>query len=159
MVRGTQRQAQDEAERHDAETRLYEPVRQTPPEEPTYVAPEPYPVNVNVMGDSRGDGATRRAQAARRCNAVIGWIAAVIAVLVAIRFVLKAVAANASAPFTAGIYGITDPLVNPFVGVVGAPTYGAAVFEFPDLLAIAIYLLAGYLLTRLIRIIFIDQSH
>lgn len=157
MARGTQRQAQEEAERHDAETRLYEPVRQAPPDEPVYVAPEPYPVNVNVVSDGRGDAAARRTQAAARFNAVIRWIAAVIAVLVAIRFVLKAVAANASAPFTAGIYGITDPLVNPFVGVVAAPTYGAAVFEFPDLLAIAIYLLAGYLLTRLIRILFIDQ--
>lgn len=157
MARGTSRQAHDEAERHDAETRLYEPVRQTAEEPQPYGPPDPYPVNVNVAAIGRGDAVERRAQAAARFNAVILWLFGVIAVLIAIRFILKAVAANASASFTAAVYAITEPLVSPFIGVVGAPAYGAAVFEFPDLLAIAIYVLASYLLTRLIRILFIDQ--
>ena len=163
MARGTQHQPGDDAaERHDAETRLYEPVQQTPPDDPvpeptpTFAAP-PYATNVNVASGTSADPAAQRALAAARLNAVLMWLFAVIDVLLALRFVLKAAAANSSASFTTVIYGLTDPLASPFIGVVATVQFGASVFEFPDLLAILIYFLVSLLLTRLIRILFIDQ--
>jgi uncharacterized protein YggT (Ycf19 family) len=143
------------AQRREAETRLYQPVQQTPPDD-VEVTPPVTTTNVNVMPNAVPP-ANQRAQAAARCNAVLWWVFGVIEALIAIRFILKAVAANAGAAFAALIYGITEPLVGPFIGVLATPTFGPSVIELPALLAILIYFLASLLLTRLIRILFIDQ--
>ena len=153
-----QRDAGD-GERFDAETRLYEPVRQPAPVEPPLAAtPAPaYPVNVNVAPAAAGPPGQDRALAAARLNAVLMWLFGLIEALIAIRVILKALAADQAAAFTAFIYAVTGPLVGPFIGVLPSPQFGGAVFEFPALLAILIYVLASLLLTRLIRILFIDQ--
>lgn len=148
----------DDDTRREAETRLYQPVQQTPPEEPVQIeaAPPAYSTNVNVMPDGRRP-ADQRALAAARFNAVLMWLFGLIEGLIAVRFILKAVGANATAAFATLIYGVTDPLVGPFVGVLATPTFGPSIIELPALLAILIYFLIGMLLTRLIRILFIDQ--
>jgi uncharacterized protein YggT (Ycf19 family) len=159
MVRYSPQPAEDDAQRHDAETRMYEPLHQTPPAEPAdlVVAPPVYATNFNSAGDGRRSSPDQRAATALRLNAVLMWLFGLVEALVAIRFILKAVAADAGAPFAALIYGITGPLVAPFVGVLPSPALGTSVFELPALLAILIYFLVSLLLTRLIRILFIDQ--
>lgn len=159
MVRYAPQPAEDDARRHDAETRMYEPLHQTAPEEPTdlVVTPPVYATNYTAPNNGRRSSPDQRAASASRLNAVLMWLFGLIEALVAIRFILKAVAADAGAPFAALIYGITGPLVAPFVGVLPSPTFGTSVFEFPAVLAIVIYFLVSLLLTRLIRILFIDQ--
>lgn len=149
---------EDDDARREAETRLYQPVQQTPPEEPVQreVTPPAYTTNVNVMPDGRRP-ADQRALAAARCIAVLMWLFGLIEGLIAVRFILKAVGANATAAFATLVYGLTDPLVGPFVGVLATPAIGPSVIELPALLAILIYFLVSMLLTRLIRILFIDQ--
>jgi YggT family protein len=157
MARYAPQPADADAERREAETRLYQPVQQTPTD--TSEADSrlsAYTTNVNVMPDG-GRPTDHRALAAARCNAVLWWVFGVIEALIAIRFILKAVAANAGAAFAALIYGITEPLVGPFIGVLATLTFGPSVIELPALLAVLIYFLVGLLLTRLIRILFIDQ--
>jgi uncharacterized protein YggT (Ycf19 family) len=157
MARYAPQPNDDEAARREAETRLFQPVQQLPTDQVEADPPAPvYTTNVNVAPD-RVSASNQRALAAARCNAVLMWLFGLIEALIAIRFILKAVAANAGAAFAALIYGITDPLVGPFIGVVAAPTIGPSVIEFPALLAILIYFLVSMLLTRLIRILFIDQ--
>jgi len=150
-------QSDDDA-RREAETRLYQPVQQTPAEEPAQIEamPPAYTTNVNVMPDARRS-ADQRALAAARCNAVLMWLFGLVEGLIAVRFILKAVGANASAAFATLIYGVTGPLVGPFFGVLATPSFGPSVIELPALLAILIYFLISMLLTRLIRILFIDQ--
>lgn len=155
MVRYSPEPADADAERREAETRLYQPVEQTPPAE-AEVTPPAYTTNVNVAPNS-ARAANQRVLAAARCIAVLWWAFGLIEALIAIRFILKAVAANAGAAFAALIYGITDPLVGPFIGVLATPTFGPSVIELPALLAILIYFLVCLLLTRLVRILFIDQ--
>ncbi|MGI8914306.1 MAG: YggT family protein [Chloroflexota bacterium] len=158
MARYSPEPNDDETARREAETRLYQPVQQIPAAEPTEVEPVPPTyTNVNVM-PAGARPANERAVAAARCNAVLMWLFGLIEALIAIRFILKAVAANAGSPFAALIYGITDPLVGPFIGVLATPAIGPAVIELPALLAILIYFLISLLLTRLIRILFIDHS-
>lgn len=158
-MRNASQPGDDQREQHDAETRLYEPLHQSAPPEPAdlVVAPQPaYSANFNIAPEHRRSP-QERAVAAARLNAVLRWFFGLIEALVIIRFILKAVAASGAAPFASLIYGITGPLVAPFVGVLPAPALGASVFELPALLAIAIYVLVAFLITRLIRILFIDQ--
>lgn len=83
---------------------------------------------------------------------VVWFIVGVINVLIAIRFVLLLLGANHAAGFVDLIYGITDVLVAPFTGIFGQPTYGSSVFEISSLLAIVIYSLIGYGITKLITL-------
>lgn len=112
-----------------------------------------------VVGQDVGTASVVDRAEARRSSAdwisgIISFIVAVIAILIAIRIVLKLLAANTTSSFTSLIYGITDPLVGPFQSIFGTPTAGnGSVFELSSLLAIAIYLLVGWLLTRLVQLI------
>jgi hypothetical protein len=75
--------------------------------------------------------------------------------LIAIRFVLKLLAANPEAGFARLIYGVTAPLVAPFVGLLGNPASSAGnQFEVTSLAAMAVYALVAWLLTRIVRLAF-----
>jgi hypothetical protein len=69
--------------------------------------------------------------------------------LIAIRFVLKALGANASAGFAQFIYGITAPLVAPFYGLFGNPASQGAVLEVHSIVALIVYALVAWLIVRL----------
>jgi uncharacterized membrane protein len=69
--------------------------------------------------------------------------------LLVIRFVLKALGANAEAGFAQLVYGVTGPLVAPFLGLFGTPqAASAAVLEVHTLIALVIYGLIAWLLVR-----------
>jgi uncharacterized protein YggT (Ycf19 family) len=74
-------------------------------------------------------------------------IVGVIEVLLLLRFVLKALGANAETGFAQLIYTVTVPLIAPFVGLFGTPTptVGAALEPF-TLLALVVYAAVGWLL-------------
>jgi YggT family protein len=85
---------------------------------------------------------------------VIYIVLAVVDGLIAIRFVLKLLAANPEAGFTQLIYGLTAPLVAPFVGLLGNPaTSTGNQFEVTSLAAMAVYALVAWLLTRIVRLV------
>ena len=69
--------------------------------------------------------------------------------LIAIRFVLRALGANPDAGFAQFIYGVTAPLIAPFVGLFGTPAYGTAALELHSIVAMIVYALVGWLLTKL----------
>jgi uncharacterized protein YggT (Ycf19 family) len=77
----------------------------------------------------------------------------IIAGLVAIRFVLRALGASPNADFASFIYGITAPLVQPFVGLFGTTQLDGAVLELHSLIAIIVYALVGWLLGKLVSIL------
>jgi hypothetical protein len=69
--------------------------------------------------------------------------------LLLIRFVLKALGANAEAGFAQFIYGISGPLVAPFVGLFGTPQAASgATLELHTLVALVIYALVAWLLGK-----------
>jgi hypothetical protein len=85
---------------------------------------------------------------------VIYIVLAVVDGLIAIRFVLKLLAANPEAGFAQLIYGLTAPLVAPFVGLLGNPaTSTGNQFEVTSLAAMAVYALVAWLLTRIVRLV------
>lgn len=83
---------------------------------------------------------------------IVWFIVGAISVLIALRFVLLLLGANREAGFTEFVYALSDVFVAPFVGIFGQPTYGSSVFEISSLLAIAVYLLIGWGIAKLLTI-------
>lgn len=81
---------------------------------------------------------------------IVYFIFGVIVVLLAIRFVLLLLGANASAGFTQMIYQLTAPLMAPFAAVFGETVARGVVFEWSALLAIVIYALVAWGIAGLI---------
>ena len=78
-----------------------------------------------------------------------------IEVLLLVRFVLKALAANAEVGFAQVVYGVTGPLVAPFLGLFGAsPAVTGAALEPYTLLALVVYAAVGWLLARIVWLLF-----
>lgn len=70
--------------------------------------------------------------------------------LLALRFVLKAFAANPSAPFSQFIYAASDLFLAPFRFVFGTPSIGGSAFELSTLLAIVVYWLLAWGIVKLL---------
>jgi len=82
----------------------------------------------------------------------IWFVVGVVSVVIAIRFVLLLLGANQAAGFTDFIYSLSGIFVAPFVGIFGQPTYGTSILEVSSLLAIAVYVLIGWGLAKLLTI-------
>ena len=87
---------------------------------------------------------------------LVWLVAGVIALLLALRFVFAALAANSANGFVNFIYSITHPLVAPFFSMfhyndVYAGSSGSHI-EIYTLVAIAVYLIAGWIVATLVNI-------
>jgi hypothetical protein len=106
------------------------------------------------VATNRTEATTYDPYAGRRSTSIkiaraIYLIFGLIEALLAIRFVLKALGANADAGFAQLLYGVTAPLVAPFVGLFGTPKVASgAVLEVHTLIALVIYALVAWLLVR-----------
>ena len=83
---------------------------------------------------------------------IVWFIVGFISVIIAIRFILLLLGANQSAGFTDFVYSLSNIFVAPFTGIFGLPTYGTSVFEIGSLIAIGVYLLVGWGITKLLTI-------
>lgn len=104
------------------------------------------------------DPAAERSAAVDWVSRLVWFIAGLMAILLAIRFVLLAAGANEATGFAQLIYGLTGWMVAPFAGLFGRPiTYpgaaGTAVLEWESLVAIVVYLLIAWVLTRLAQLL------
>jgi uncharacterized protein YggT (Ycf19 family) len=88
-----------------------------------------------------------------RVERVIWFIVAVVDSLIAIRFFMKMLGASYQADFVRFMYGVTAPLVAPFRGIFQPSGSGNYVLEPESLIAIAIYLLIGWGVVALVRIV------
>ena len=94
-----------------------------------------------------------RRAAAYRITQLVYWVFGLIEGLVAIRLIMKALGANPSAGFADFVYGITAPLVSPFVGLFSNPIYQRSVLELSSIVALIVYALVAWLLGRLVWIL------
>lgn len=83
---------------------------------------------------------------------VVWFIAGLMSIIIALRFVLLLLGANQGAGFTDFVYSLSAPLVAPFVGIFGEPSYSVSVFEISSLLAIAVYILIAWGIAKLITL-------
>ncbi len=84
---------------------------------------------------------------------VINYIVGLLLSLMAIRVVLSLLGANQGNAFASFIYNLTYPFVAPFFGLFGySMRYGVARFELETVVAMIVYALVGYGLTKIITI-------
>ncbi len=95
-----------------------------------------------------------RRQAGYRMMQAIYLIFGVIEALLVIRVVLRVLGANPTAGFAQFVYGVTAPLLAPFVGLVGSPQAGGSVLEIHSIVALVVYALLAWLLARLAWLLF-----
>ena len=90
----------------------------------------------------------------RRISGLINLGAVVVSGLIALRFLLKLMAANPANPFAALIYFLSAPFVAIFVGLTPTPSFSGIEIEFFDLIAILVYFLLAWATIRLLWILF-----
>jgi hypothetical protein len=146
-----------EREVHD----VTEPARRTeayrsmpPSERVTEVNTTSMPrTNVDHFDTVAYDPYDGRRIAAHRITQMIYWVFALVEGLIAIRLILKVLGANPNAGFAQFAYGITAPLVAPFLGLFGNPVYQNSVLELGSIVALVVYALLAWLLGKLVWIL------
>ena len=112
----------------------------------------------------RGDGIERRQRVVEtspsgrrvfvaRFTQFLWIVVSVIVILLGIRFAFVLINANAATGFVNFIYGVTDPLVMPFKNIVVTPG-----FDMGAIIAIFVYMIVGWLIITLFRLIFSDTN-
>ena len=84
---------------------------------------------------------------------VIWFVAGVVEVFLAIRFVLTLLGANAEAGFSKLIYGVSDVFMAPFNAIFSTGRVSGATFEWSALVAMAVYALIAWGLVALIGVV------
>lgn len=95
---------------------------------------------------SRDESKTSTAVVAQR---VIWYIAGVITVLLAFRFLLFLLGANKDSGFVSFIYSLSGIFSAPFSGIFPAPTYGKFFFDTASIVAMVVYMLVAWGLSKL----------
>ncbi len=89
-----------------------------------------------------------------RAKRIVWFVVSIIIAAVALRFVLLALGANQENAFANFVYGLSGIFVAPFLGLFGAePTFGTSYYESASLVAIATYLILGWLIGKLLELI------
>ena len=83
---------------------------------------------------------------------IIYYIAGLIEVILAFRFVLHLLAANPDAGFIIFIDTVSAPFMAPFNMIFPTSVVGSSTFEWPVLLAMAIYLVIAFGVVQLINV-------
>lgn len=100
------------------------------------------------------DPAAEKAATVGWINKLVWFIIGLMVALLAIRFVLLLLGANENAGFAQLIYGLTGWMVAPFAPLFGPVVYpgaaSAGVFEPGSLVAIIVYILLGFLITKVL---------
>jgi len=74
--------------------------------------------------------------------------------LIGLRVILKLIAANPNNLFTFFVYQLTDFFLWPFLTITGTPSFQGHALEIPAIIAMFVYALLGWIIVRLIWVIF-----
>lgn len=84
---------------------------------------------------------------------IVWYVAGILLVLLAFRFVFVLLGANPANGFANFIYSLSHPFVAPFFGIFNYDfRYGVSRFESYTLVAMVVYALIAYAITKLITI-------
>ena len=89
-----------------------------------------------------------------KATQLIWLLLGVLEALLALRILLKLMAANPGNAFAAFLYSITDIFLLPFVGLTATPAAGGMVLELSTFIAMLVYGLVGWGVERLVWVIF-----
>jgi YggT family protein len=115
----------------------------------TQTVSSPAPV---VTGEHPQKAYTKK-KAIFRIYQVIWYILGIIETLLVLRFILKALGANAGSGFANLIYVLSAPLTAPFKGIFQTAVVQQNIFEWSTLVAGAVYALVAFGLVQLFQLI------
>lgn len=78
----------------------------------------------------------------------------VLEALIALRVMLKLIAANPESTFAAMVYSFTNLFLFPFAGLTGTPAAGGMVLEVSSIIAMLVYALLAWALAKIVWVIF-----
>lgn len=126
-------------------------VRDEPTVQETVVEREPVvQAERQVVEDS---GAAGRVLVAR-IAALIWVLFGVLDTLIALRIILKLIAANPGSGFADFVYSLTGVFLAPFSGLIASPVIGNGVFEISSIIALVVYVLLAWVIVRVFRLVF-----
>ena len=79
-----------------------------------------------------------------RGTQVVWYLAGLLEIILAFRFMLRLAGANPAAGFTSFIYALSWPFAQPFIAVFQPSVIEGKVFEWTTLLAMVVYLLVAW---------------
>lgn len=122
--------------------------------------PAPYAPGTAVPATSVAARRTTVVPVGYRVNQLVWLILVVVNLILALDFVFRAAGANHSSGFVHYVYRIGGWLAAPFEGIFGNGTanHGTSVLRWADVLAIVIYTVAAWIVTRLVRIVSTPRS-
>ena len=83
---------------------------------------------------------------------IIWYLLGLIEIIMAFRFVLKLLGANALSGFVGFIYSITQFLVAPFLSIFGRTQIQGIIFEWTTLVAMLVYFFVAWVIVGLLSI-------
>jgi len=92
-----------------------------------------------------------------KINRILYTLLGILEILLGLRFVLKLLAANADTVFSSFIYNTSHFFLTPFDALLGTPALGSSTIELNTLIAMAVYALLFWILTRLMSVL-LDRS-
>lgn len=102
-------------------------------------------------------GAARRSQVARLVQFI--WLATgILEGLIALRVVLKLIAANPDSPFARLVYRLTAVFLWPFAGLTATPAAGGSVLELSSIIAMIVYALLAWVLIKLVQLLLMPSN-
>ena len=145
-------------------TEAYPPMEELQPRQPQQHPMQTPPTSENVVhplaaediesAETRQEEALTIKFAIGKLNDYLGWFLLVLETTLIIRFILMLIGADPGNPFAGFLYALTGILLFPFMGIVGSPSlHRNQAFEFPTLIAAAIYYLIFYALRRFLHIL------
>jgi hypothetical protein len=78
--------------------------------------------------------------------------------LIGLRIILMLMAANPANTFASFVYSVTDLFLWPFFGLTTTPSAGGMVLDVPAIIAIFVYALLAWAVTKIIKILMLRPS-
>jgi hypothetical protein len=116
-------------------------------------APRVHHVVEAEMVESREEEARTIVFAIGKFKDFLLWFLAVLEVTLLLRFVLRLIAADPGNAFAGLLYALTGILLLPFNGIVKTPSLHNWAFEWPTLIAMAVYALIFVAITSFLRLL------
>lgn len=89
----------------------------------------------------------------------VNLIFGLIDLVLGIRVIFLLLGANSATPFVNWIYGVSNSLLYPFQGIFPSQTVNTGtILDISAIIALVVYTLMGYLITRLIRFISFNST-
>lgn len=104
------------------------------------------------------DVGIERRQLISKVTRFIWLLFTVLESLIGLRVLLKLIAADPNNPFASLVYRVTEPFLLPFFGLTETLSAQGIVLEVTSIIAMLVYALLGWLIVRLIWLIFYRPS-